>query len=317
MYRRLFPAALLLAAAPIFAQQAQPAAPAAAKPQSEQKIVATVNGEVITREKFDQLWSRLGTQLRTQYERTGGKGAFLDMYVRKRLMLQEAMKSGFDKRPEVIADIEASKENVVFDRYVRDVVAASVVTEKEVRSYYEQNLEQFALSEMVKVRHIVVTAADAGPRQKSKQEAMQRIQAVAAELKSIRFPQGTDPKNVQQIITSRFSEAARKVSEDGSAESGGDLGWNERGALDKSFEDAAFNLPVGTVSGVIETPFGYHLMMVDARKPAGTEPFETARASIREFLMTQYATDVMETLTRLTNEVRGQSKVAMFPENLE
>ena len=317
MYRRLFPAALLLAAAPMFAQQAQPAAAAKPPAQAEQKIVATINGEVLTRERFDQLWSRLGTQLRTQYERNGGKGAFLDNYIRKRLMIQEAMKSGFDKRPEVVADMEASKENTLFDRYVRDVIAAPIVTDKEMRDYYDKNQEQFATPEMVKVRHIVITSADAGPRQKTKTQAMEQIQAIATELKSIRFVKGTDPKNVQQILTSRFAEAARKYSEDGSAESGGDLGWNQRGALDTTFEDVAFNLPVGTISGIVETPFGYHLVLVEGKKAAGTESYESARNSIREFLMTQYAADVMESLNRLTNEARSHSKVAMYPENLE
>jgi peptidyl-prolyl cis-trans isomerase C len=315
MYRRLIPAALLLAATPLLAQQAQPAAAAPAKPA--QKIVATVNGEVITKEQFDQLWNRLGAQMRAQYEKNGGKAAFLDNYVKKRLLVQEAIKSGFDQRADVRADMEASKESVLFDRYVRDVVAARIVTEKDMRAYYDANQEQFALPESVKVRHIVITAADAGPRQKTKQEALERIQKVATELKSVRFPQGTDPASVRQILLSRFSEAARQHSEDGTAEIGGDLGWNQRGALDPTFEDAAFNLPIGTVSGVIETGFGYHLIYVDERKPAGTEPFESAKASIREYLMTQNAASVMEALNRLTNELRNSSKLAAFPENID
>jgi parvulin-like peptidyl-prolyl isomerase len=313
MNRRLFTAAVLFAAVPLFAEQA--ATPAVA-PSQQQKIVATINGEIITKDKLDQLWNRIGSQMRTQYEKNGGKGAFLDNYIRKRLLIQEAIKRGFDKRPDIQADMEASKDSVLFDRYVRDVVSEHIVTEKETRDYYDANLSQFATPESVKVRHIVITAADAGPRQKSKQEALEQLQKIAAELKAIRFVQGTNPEIVQRTIVSKFAEAAAKYSEDGVAEIGGDLGWTERGMLDKSFEDAAFNLPVATVSGIVETGFGYHLILVEARRPAGTEPYETSRASIREFLMTQHAPEVMETVNKLTNNLRNESKIGIFPENL-
>ncbi len=313
MNRRLISAALLLAAAPLFAEQA--AAPAIAP--SEQKIVATINGEIITKDKLDQLWNRIGSQMRMQYQKNGGKSALLDNYMRKRLLIQEAMKRGFDKRPDIQADMDASKDSVLFDRYVRDVVSANIVTESEMREYYNANQEQFSIPEAVRVRHIVITAADAGPRQKSKQDALERLQAIAAELKGIRFVQGTNPEIVRATLVSRFSDAARKYSEDGVAELGGDLGWTEKGALDASFEDAAFHLPVATVSGIVETGFGFHLILVDARRPAGTEPFDSSKSSIREFLMTQKATEVMETVNKLTNDLRTSSKIAVFPENFE
>ena len=81
-----------------------------------EKIVATVNGEVITKAKLDMLYANMNSQMRAQYDRAGGKMAFLDNYVAKRLLLQEAAKSGFDQRPEVQAAAEAAKESALFDR---------------------------------------------------------------------------------------------------------------------------------------------------------------------------------------------------------
>ena len=69
-------------------------------------------------------------------------------------------------------------------------------------------------------------------------------------------------------------------------------------------------------SGIVESKFGYHVILVDEKQPAGTEPFSEARASIREFLMNQHAAEVMETVTKLTNELRRNSKVAIYPENI-
>ena len=104
----LVAAAATLVALPLAAQ-----APAAAQAQDPgRKVVAVINGETITRAKLDQLWERAGTQMRSQYEKNGGKGAFLENYIGKRLMIQEALKTNFDKRPEVVAEVDAARESV-------------------------------------------------------------------------------------------------------------------------------------------------------------------------------------------------------------
>src|SRR5439155_10599296 len=120
-----------------------------------------------------------------------------------------------------------------------------------------------------------------------------------------------------QLRINQFAQAARQYSEDASGRSGGDLGWLAKGQLDPDFEAAAWGLPLGMVSGVVETKFGYHLILVENKQPAGIEPLDQARASVREFLMTQHASEVMETVSRLTNELRANSKVAVYPENIK
>src|SRR5712691_7570766 len=140
---------MLALALPAFAQQGAPAqppaatqtapAPSAATATDAQKAVAVVNGETITVERLNRMYSNLNAQMRKQYDDNGGKGAFLENYIRKRLLIQEALKAGFDKRPEVSAAIESARESTLFDRYVRDVVAAPIVTESETRAYYDQH----------------------------------------------------------------------------------------------------------------------------------------------------------------------------------
>ena len=288
---------------------AQTAAPA---PSEDQKIVAVINGEVITRARLDALYNNMPAQMRAQYERSGGRMAFLDNYVSKRLLLQEAMKSGFDKRPDVQAAVEAAKESVVFDRYVKDVVAAPIVTEAEMRKYYDEHKSDFATPETAKVRHILISWNN-----KPKPDAMDLIKRAATEIRA-GAPSLRDPSpEAKQILLSRFSAAARKYSEDGVAQSGGDLGWVARGTLDKNFEDAAFNMSPMTISGIVESQFGYHLIFVEATKPAGTQPYEDVKADLREFLITQHSADLMGSVTRLTNELRANSKIAFYPENVK
>jgi peptidyl-prolyl cis-trans isomerase C len=306
----------LAIALPLGAQTSQPAATAApavtAQSDASKVVVANINGEQITKEKLDQLWERAGAKLRNQYERAGGKMAFLENYIGKRLVIQEAIKQDFQARPDVQAELEAARESALFDRYVRDVLSASVVSEGEVRKFYEDNKSQFAVPEKVKVRHIVVTTRD-----KSKEDAKARITAVATELHQHRVTAMANPNAGDQYFMAKFADAAARVSEDGSREQGGDLGWVGKGALDAQFEEAAFNMKKGMMSGIVETQFGYHLIYVEDHAAAGTEPYEQARGAIREFLMTQNMAKVVESVNRLTSELRATSKVSVYPERIK
>ena len=299
-------------AAPLLAQQ--PAAATAPAP----KQVAIVNGEIITADRLDSMWNNMGVAMRDQYEKAGGKSAFLENYLRKRLVIQEAIKTGFDKRPDVRADMDSGAESALFDRYVRDIIAAPIVNEADIKKYFDEHKDEFAVPENVKVRHIVITESNAGPAAKTKEQALERIKQVAADLLGHNVElRNAEPDAAERLRLIYFSDAARKYSEDPSASSGGDLGWHAKGELDPQFEEVAFGMPKGTMSGVVETKFGYHLIFVEDKRPAGTQPFAEVRSAIREFLLSQKGTEVMTALNKLTNELRMTSKVTLFPENIK
>src|SRR5437868_2315612 len=144
--KRMLILSLLAAAMPVVAQE-----------KASDKPVAVINGQIITAGTLDALWDSIGMETREKYTANGGKQAFLTNYlITRRLVVQEALKHGFDKQPEVQADVESAKEKVLFDRYVRDVVASSIVTDAEVKKFYDEHLNQFAVPEQLKVRHIVL-----------------------------------------------------------------------------------------------------------------------------------------------------------------
>ncbi|MBV9494323.1 MAG: peptidylprolyl isomerase [Acidobacteria bacterium] len=310
MKRFTVTAALALLALPVVAQQ-QPHQDPGKKP------VAVINGETVTQQQLDRMYDNLGTRMKANYEKAGGKGAFLENYVAKRLVIQEALKSGFDKKPEIEAELMAAREAALFDRYVRDVVAAPVITDDEVHKYYDEHPDEFHTAETVKVRHIIIMPNGSGPKPHTEEEAKALIVQIASDLRSKTvFPAGTDPDNAARIMLSHFAQAAQQFSEDASGAVGGDLGWVERGQLDAQFADAAFAMKKGALSGVIQTRYGYHLIFVEDRRPASIQTYDEAKSGIREFLMTQHAADVVNVVTKLTNELRQSSKVSVFPENL-
>lgn len=312
MKRFLVTAGLALLALPTFAQ------PPAPQQDPGKKPVAVINGETITQEQFDRMYNNLPMPVKAQYEKNGGKGAFLQNYLLKRLVVQEAMKSGFDKKADVRAAMENARESALFDRYVRDVISQPVIPEPEIRKFYEQHAADFNHLEAVHARHIVIMTNGAGPKPHTKEQALEIIQGIHTDLRAKSIPPpGTDPENASRMTLAYFAQAAQQYSEDGTAPNGGDIGWVDRSMnLDPAFADAAFTMKKGTLSGIIETKAGYDLIFVEDKKPAWRESYEEARPAIREHLLAQHQAEVMNLVGKLTNDLRASSKISVFPENL-
>ena len=83
--KRMLVLAIAALAMPLAAQQPKPA-------PAPQKQVAIVNGEIITAERFEQMWNNMGAPMRDQYEKAGGRSAFLENYLRKRLVIQHTIR---------------------------------------------------------------------------------------------------------------------------------------------------------------------------------------------------------------------------------
>lgn len=288
----------------------------AAQAQQAQKAVAVVNGEVISQEKLDTLYAAMSPQMRTQYDANGGKGAFLDNYIRKRLLIQEAMKSGFDKRPDVQIITTAAGDSALFDRYVREVIGSQFVTDADIQKYYDSHKGDFVTPEQMKLYHIIIVTAGANGTPKA--DAALRIQQISAKLRNdVAGAQAKDPAAASRILLSFFKNAAREYSQDASAPKGGDLGWVGKGTLDTKFEAAAGATPVGSMSPVVETAYGYHLIYVEATKPSGTAPLELVKPEIKEKLLADRTPEIMQAVSKLSMELKAAGKVSVLQENIK
>jgi len=271
-------------------------------------VVAVVNGETITSEKLDQLWERMSPKMKLQYERSGGgKMGFLNNYILKVLMIQEAKRTGYDSNAAVQTELEAAKDSALFDAYVRDVIAATVVTDAEIRKFYDDNLPDFT-SQQAKLRLIRVAKGD------RPQEARDNMSRIMTDLMDARTKLASEGKHVREL-KDVFGKIAGAVSQDPSADNAGDLGWVERGRLPAELEQAAFSMPVETVSGIIESADSYSLLYLEERGNR-TESYDDVKGTLREFLIGRKQRDVVDAINKTTAGLRARAKVETFPKNI-
>jgi peptidyl-prolyl cis-trans isomerase D len=152
-------------------------------------------------------------------------------------------------------------------------------TAEEVHDYYTRHLDTFQRPEQVRARHILFKVpSSATPEQEAQVHA--RAEAVLAELRN-----GAD-----------FATLAKQHSEDtATAEQGGDLGYFPRGQMVAPFEEAAFSLPVGQISDVIRTPFGWHILQVEDKREAATKPLAEVEQEVKDKLRDDKARDAAAT----------------------
>lgn len=138
--------------------------------------------------------------------------------------------------------------------------------EKDLQGLAQYFQEQ--TGERVRARHILIRVAEKASLQ-DKSAARLKLEGLAKQIKD-----GAD-----------FAELAQKFSDDkASAERGGDLGFFVRQQMVPAFEKAAFSLPVGGTSEIVETPFGYHLIQVEEKKAARKLKFEDVQDDLKEYL---------------------------------
>jgi len=174
--------------------------------------------------------------------------------------------------------------------YVDSQIRSNVeVTEDDITTFYDENKDKFMSPETVRARHILAKV-DAGADEAAKEAAREKI--VKARERAVA---GED-----------FAELAKELSDCPSAERGGDLGFFAYTQMVKPFSEAAFSLPVGGLSGVVETEFGYHLIKVEERRPAKEMQLAEIHDRLRTIVTERKVGDLLG--QRLT-ELRGQADI--------
>lgn len=184
----------------------------------------------------------LDKALKAEYDRAGGEQAFLDALKANELDIAHVRKS--------------------LDEQIRINAFLDATLSKEIAVAPEDVAKAYAEDTSASVRHVLLLTQ--GKTDAEKAAARTKMEEILAKAKA-----GED-----------FAGLAKQYSEDpGSKDNGGLYENFGRGTMVQPFEEAAFTIPVGQVSGIVETPYGYHILQVVDRKKE-TRPLEEAKADI-------------------------------------
>jgi peptidyl-prolyl cis-trans isomerase C len=235
------------------------------------RVVATVNGDPITLAEFLERFSRAGFKLDNGVE-SAVRVDFLNRLIERKMLLREAQRKRIKvSLPEINKKIDAFRseqgkdvketlaglgvdyekwkadiwENLMIEKLLaREIDRHVSVPAAEVRKYYQSNLAEFEKPEQARARQIVV-------------------------------PTEAEAQKVLELLRNQpdFAKVAREKSTAPEAANGGDLGYFAKGEMPAEF-NVVFDLSRGGTSGVVKSPYGYHIFRLEDKRPAGRRGIE-------------------------------------------
>ena len=262
----------------------------------DRELVARIGNKTITVADFNKILTYYDAEQRAMIEKNPqAKPTILWQTVQGLVIAGLAREKGFDKRPEIKGQLEMITNNFLAFQYLqKEVISKIKVTEKEAKAYYDKNPDLFKSPEQIKARHILIQVPKEAPEEEKK-KLKEKADEVLKKVKA-----GED-----------FTKLAADFSDDsGTKSKGGELGFFSKGSMVPAFEQAAFALKPGEVSELVETDFGFHVIKVDEKKEAVSEPFET----IKEKVTKQVLREKQETkVTEFVEQALKKAKVSMNP----
>jgi len=195
---------------------------------------------------------------------------YIDQIKQKNRLTDADLKAALSREGQSLQSYKASvraelEKGELINRQVRKKVN---ITDEDVERYYKLNSKNYRADDRARIRHILLPLSE-----KASAEEVQAGLAKGNELYD-RIVGGED-----------FAELAQKHSDGAGRESGGDIGWVNRGTLLKPIEDAAFDkLSVGQVSRPIRSSMGWHLVKLESRDTGAVLPLAKVASKIKEDL---------------------------------
>ena len=238
--------ALLVAATTASAQTADP-------------TIMTINGKDVPRSEFEYSYNKNNSETVVDKKSVD---EYIDLFVNYKLKVMAAEEAGIDTTKAFRDEFRMYRDQQIRPSFINDNDV-----EREARTIYEDTRERIdGNGGLVRPRHILVSLKQNATKAQS-DSALVRADSIYNAL----------------IKGADFAELAQRCSDDkGSARRGGDLSWVQRGYMVKEFEDAIFAMKPGEISKPILSPFGYHIIKVEAKQ--NFFPYDTVRADIHRFI---------------------------------
>ena len=232
----------------------------AAIPQQAQNdpTIMVVNGQPVLRSEFEYSYNKNNSEGVVDKKTID---EYVDLFINYKLKVAAALDEHMDT-------MQSFKDE--FAQYRDQQLRPALLTEDDImaeaHNIYDNTVQRIGPDGLIQTAHILIRIPQKASDEE-KQAARTRIDSIYTALKA-----GAD-----------FTELATKLSQDpGSAKQGGEIGWVSRGQLVKEYEDAAFALKDGEMSDVVETAYGYHIILMKGHKEM--EPFDYHREAILKFI---------------------------------
>jgi peptidyl-prolyl cis-trans isomerase D len=171
------------------------------------------------------------------------------------------------------------------------------ISDDQVKAQYQQSIQQYQVPNRVHVEHILLMTVGAGKTDAEVEEIRKKAQDILNQAKK----------------GANFEDLAKKYSEDpGTKDKGGDLGWIVQGQTVAEFEKAAFSLPKGSISDLVKTQYGFHILKIIDKESAHTKPFDEVKDSIRTpMLLSEADKQAGDIADKLSQAIRQSNKVSL------
>ena len=221
--------------------------------------MATVAGREITQEEFDAFLASVPKEQQAYISNPKFREHCLDQLTSLHMFAQMGEDLNLDETEDFKKAYENAKRDILAQMAMRETLKDVTVTEEELKTFYDQNQQQFKKGETVNAKHILTD---------SEEKCHDILEEIVKGEKT-------------------FEDAAKEFSTCPSKERGGDLGEFGKGQMVKEFEDAAFSAEIGHVVGPVKTQFGYHLIKVEKKNEASVVSFEQIKENLRTNLLQQ------------------------------
>lgn len=230
------------------------------------EAVAVVNGASIGKDALDAY-----TKQRNASRPDAGPDdtkAALDELISREVIYQDAVSKGLDKKPEVIAELDNQKRNILANLAIRQHIESSPISDEAMKKEYETHLGTMATKEY-KAKHVLVKTED-------------EAKAIIAEL-----DKGGD-----------FAKIAKEKSIDtGSGAQGGDLGWFDPKQMVKPFADAVISMQKGTYTKTpVQSQFGWHVILAEDSRDVAPPEFDKVKENMRGVMRNKQIKEYLEGL---------------------
>ena len=267
------------------------------------RIVAVVNDEVITLSELNSAFEPYQAKIEASYTGVGrekalneARVALLNRMIDNLLMEQQARKAKIVIRDE---EVESTINDLLARRKIsRDDLLKALEREGTTLEDYKKGMSDQLMRIRLVQREIkskvAVSDEEIGEYYRRHREDYEGKDAVRIKQILLPLPKGDDPAVKEKLradaeaIHKRlmagepFDLLSGKYSQGPAAAAGGDIGYIEKGVILHEVEEVAFNLPLHQISGVIESPIGFHIIQVIDRRGGGIKSIESVRGEIME-----------------------------------